>query len=134
MLTDVGERQRRHAEVEPIAKRVEEVRRLRFEQIPEPEVVTPEQTRDYVYVGDVVRANLAAAESHATGAFNIAQRPAVAAALPQDIAQLTTVQYRSPGSLEEGGVMVVGAAASGVQIADEIHLSCRSIANEAGWR
>jgi UDP-glucose 4-epimerase len=30
-----------------------------------------EQTRDYVYVGDVVRANLAAADSHATGAFNI---------------------------------------------------------------
>jgi UDP-glucose 4-epimerase len=32
---------------------------------------TGEQTRDYVYVADVVRANLAAAESHATGAFNI---------------------------------------------------------------
>ena len=30
-----------------------------------------EQTRDYVYVGDVVRANLAAADSHANGAFNI---------------------------------------------------------------
>ena len=30
-----------------------------------------EQTRDYVYVGDVVRANLAAAESHANGAFNV---------------------------------------------------------------
>src|SRR4051795_3404573 len=30
-----------------------------------------EQTRDYVYVGDVVAANLAAAESDATGAFNI---------------------------------------------------------------
>jgi UDP-glucose 4-epimerase len=30
-----------------------------------------EQTRDYVYVGDVVRANLAAAGSHATGAFNV---------------------------------------------------------------
>ena len=30
-----------------------------------------EQTRDYVYVGDVVRANLAAAESHATGSFNV---------------------------------------------------------------
>jgi UDP-glucose 4-epimerase len=29
------------------------------------------QTRDYVYVGDVVAANLAAAESDATGAFNI---------------------------------------------------------------
>jgi UDP-glucose 4-epimerase len=32
---------------------------------------TGEQTRDYVYVGDVVRANLAAAGSHATGAFNV---------------------------------------------------------------
>jgi UDP-glucose 4-epimerase len=30
-----------------------------------------EQTRDYVYVGDVVRANLAAAETHTTGAFNV---------------------------------------------------------------
>jgi UDP-glucose 4-epimerase len=29
------------------------------------------QTRDYVYVGDVVAANLAAAESEATGAFNV---------------------------------------------------------------
>jgi UDP-glucose 4-epimerase len=29
------------------------------------------QTRDYVYVGDVVEANLLAAESHADGAFNI---------------------------------------------------------------
>jgi UDP-glucose 4-epimerase len=29
------------------------------------------QTRDYVYVGDVVSANLSAAESDATGAFNI---------------------------------------------------------------
>ena len=29
------------------------------------------QTRDYVYVGDVVAANLAAADSEATGAFNI---------------------------------------------------------------
>jgi UDP-glucose 4-epimerase len=29
------------------------------------------QTRDYVYVGDVVEANLAAAESDASGAFNI---------------------------------------------------------------
>jgi UDP-glucose 4-epimerase len=32
---------------------------------------TGEQTRDYVYVADVVRANLAAADSHANGAFNV---------------------------------------------------------------
>src|SRR5688572_29149000 len=43
----------------------------------------------------------------ATGAFNIAQRPAVAQALPPGIAQLTPVQYRDPGTLGEGGVMVV---------------------------
>ena len=32
---------------------------------------TGKQTRDYIYVGDVVAANLAAAESDATGGFNI---------------------------------------------------------------
>ncbi len=68
----------------------------------------------------------------ATGAFNIAQLPAVAEALPPGIAQLTTVQYRSPGSLEEGGVMVVGAAASGVQIADEIQRSGRPVTLAVG--
>jgi putative flavoprotein involved in K+ transport len=68
----------------------------------------------------------------ATGAFNIAQRPAVAAALPRDTDQLTTVQYRSPASLEKGGVMVVGAAASGVQIADEIHRSGRPVTLAVG--
>jgi len=33
---------------------------------------TGEQTRDYVFVGDVVRANLAALEREVTGAFNVA--------------------------------------------------------------
>jgi putative flavoprotein involved in K+ transport len=68
----------------------------------------------------------------ATGAFNIAQLPALAAELPGGIAQLTTVQYRSPGSLEKGGVMVVGAAASGVQIADEIQRSGRPVTLAVG--
>jgi putative flavoprotein involved in K+ transport len=68
----------------------------------------------------------------ATGAFNIPQRPAVADAVPPGIAQLTTVQYRSPGSLEQGGVMVVGAAASGVQIADEIQRSGRPVTLAVG--
>jgi putative flavoprotein involved in K+ transport len=68
----------------------------------------------------------------ATGAFNIAQPPALAAALPPGIAQLTTVQYRGPASLQEGGVMVVGAAASGVQIADEIQRSGRPVTLAVG--
>ncbi len=68
----------------------------------------------------------------ATGAFNIAQRPAVAQALPPGIAQLTPVQYRDPGTLAEGGVMVVGAAATGVQIADEIQRSGRPVTLAVG--
>jgi putative flavoprotein involved in K+ transport len=68
----------------------------------------------------------------ATGAFNIAQLPKVAETVPSGIAQLTTVQYRNPQSLEPGGVMVVGAAASGAQIADEIHRSGRPVTLAVG--
>jgi putative flavoprotein involved in K+ transport len=52
--------------------------------------------------------------------------------VPSGIAQLTTAQYRNPESLEPGGVMVVGAAASGAQIADEIHRSGRPVTVAVG--
>ena len=68
----------------------------------------------------------------ATGAFNIAQVPKVAAEIPSGIAQLTTAQYRNPQSLEPGGVMVVGAAASGAQIADEVQRSGRPVTLAVG--
>jgi len=68
----------------------------------------------------------------ASGAFNIAQVPKLAAEIPPDIAQLTTSQYRNPASLDAGGVMVVGAAASGAQIADEIHRSGRPVTLAVG--
>jgi len=68
----------------------------------------------------------------ATGAFNIAQVPKLAEAVPSGIAQLTTAQYRNAGSLEPGGVMVVGAAASGAQIADEIQRSGRPVTVAVG--
>ena len=68
----------------------------------------------------------------ATGAFNIAQVPKLAETVPSGIAQLTTAQYRNPESLEPGGVMVVGAAASGAQIADEIHRSGRPVTLAVG--
>jgi putative flavoprotein involved in K+ transport len=68
----------------------------------------------------------------ATGAFNVAQVPRLSEEIPSGIAQLTTAQYRNPGSLEPGGVMVVGAAASGAQIADEIHRSGRPVTLAVG--
>ncbi len=63
----------------------------------------------------------------ATGACNIPQIPAVAEAVPPAIATLTPMQYRNPGQLEGGGVLVVGASATGTQIADEIHRSGRPV-------
>jgi putative flavoprotein involved in K+ transport len=68
----------------------------------------------------------------ATGAFNIAQVPKLSEEIPSGIAQLTTARYRNPASLEPGGVMVVGAAASGAQIADEIHRSGRPVTLAVG--
>ena len=68
----------------------------------------------------------------ATGAFNVAQVPKLSEEIPPSIAQLTTAQYRNPESLEPGGVMVVGAAASGAQLADEIHRSGRPVTLAVG--
>jgi cation diffusion facilitator CzcD-associated flavoprotein CzcO len=68
----------------------------------------------------------------ATGAFNIAQVPKLSEEIPSGIAQLTTAQYRNPESLDPGGVMVVGAAASGAQIAGEIQRSGRPVTLAVG--
>ncbi|MGQ0577782.1 MAG: NAD(P)-binding domain-containing protein [Betaproteobacteria bacterium] len=68
----------------------------------------------------------------ATGACNIAQVPAVAGAVPSAIATLTPMQYRNPAQLDEGGVIVVGASASGVQIAEEIQRSGRPVTMAVG--
>jgi putative flavoprotein involved in K+ transport len=68
----------------------------------------------------------------ATGACNIADLPALAAALPPAIATLTAMQYRNPAQLPDGGVLVVGASASGTQIADEIHRSGRPVTLSVG--
>jgi putative flavoprotein involved in K+ transport len=68
----------------------------------------------------------------ATGACNIASVPAFAEAMQPKVATLTSMAYRHPGQLEEGGVLVVGASASGIQIADEIHRSGRPVTLSVG--
>jgi putative flavoprotein involved in K+ transport len=68
----------------------------------------------------------------ATGACNIPQVPAIAAAVPATIDTLTPVQYRNPGQISNGGVLVVGASATGIQIADEIHRSGRPVTLAVG--
>jgi putative flavoprotein involved in K+ transport len=68
----------------------------------------------------------------ATGACNIPVVPTVAGLVPPAIQTLTPLQYRNPHQLEEGGVLVVGASASGVQIADEIQRSGRPVTLAVG--
>ena len=68
----------------------------------------------------------------ATGGFNVAQVPKLAEALPPRIAQLTPAQYRGPQDLQPGGVLVVGAAATGAQLADEIQRSGRPVTLAVG--
>ncbi|HEX7812978.1 MAG TPA: NAD(P)-binding domain-containing protein [Burkholderiales bacterium] len=68
----------------------------------------------------------------ATGACNLPVVPAAAASLPPEIASLTPLQYRNPRQIEEGGVLVVGASASGIQIADEIRRSGRAVTLAVG--
>ena len=63
----------------------------------------------------------------ASGAFNKPLVPAVDAGLPAALTRLTAHQYRNPQALAEGGVLVVGASATGVQIADEIPRSGRAV-------
>jgi len=68
----------------------------------------------------------------ASGACNVPSVPAVASDLPPSIASLTPFQYRNPRQLEPGGVLVVGASATGVQLADEIQRSGRPVLLAAG--
>lgn len=55
----------------------------------------------------------------ATGPF---QRPVMPAIVPESagIMQIHSADYRNPGQLPEGAVLVVGAGASGAQIAEEL--------------
>jgi putative flavoprotein involved in K+ transport len=53
----------------------------------------------------------------ATGAHVRPRTPAFAAELDPEIRQLHTVDYRSPAQLKPGGVLVVGAANSGTDVA-----------------
>jgi putative flavoprotein involved in K+ transport len=68
----------------------------------------------------------------ATGASSEPHLPSVSAEVPQRIHQLNALEYRSPGQLPHGGVLVVGASASGAQIADELARSGRHVTVAVG--
>ena len=68
----------------------------------------------------------------ASGACNLASIPSVSAGLPAKVTSLTPLQYRNPGLLPEGGVMIVGASASGIQLAREIQATGRRVVLSVG--
>lgn len=68
----------------------------------------------------------------ASGACNLPNVPALAGELPSTVASVTPHQYRNPSQLEDGGVLVVGASATGVQLAEEIQRSGRRVTLAVG--
>jgi putative flavoprotein involved in K+ transport len=68
----------------------------------------------------------------ANGAFGTPTVPRIAEALPSGVAQLTAHTYRHPQQLPDGGVLVVGASATGVQLAQEIQRSGRPVTLAVG--
>ena len=68
----------------------------------------------------------------ASGACNAPSVPPFVAAVPSSIRCVTPFDYRNPAELPDGGVLVVGASATGVQLADEIHRSGRPVTLSVG--
>jgi putative flavoprotein involved in K+ transport len=68
----------------------------------------------------------------ASGANGVANVPAMAGALPVGVRRMTAKSYRNPAQLDDGGVLVVGASATGVQLADEIARSGRAVTLAVG--
>jgi putative flavoprotein involved in K+ transport len=68
----------------------------------------------------------------ASGAFNRPAVPPLRAAVPASVEQLTPFDYHDPAKLPDGGVLVVGASATGVQLAAELRQSGRPVTLSVG--
>jgi putative flavoprotein involved in K+ transport len=68
----------------------------------------------------------------ATGYCERAFVPEAARRVPRHIRQIAAPDYKRPSDLPPGGVLVVGASASGVQIAEELQRSGRHVVLSAG--
>jgi putative flavoprotein involved in K+ transport len=68
----------------------------------------------------------------ASGAHGVANVPAMAALLPAGVRRMTAKTYKTPGQLDETGVLIVGASATGLQLADEIARSGRAVTLAVG--
>ncbi|MGH3785917.1 MAG: flavin-containing monooxygenase [Pseudonocardiaceae bacterium] len=87
--------------------------------------LVPERDRYALSVDDgVIRARTVVV---ATGHENVPRTPALARAFPDRVAQYHAADYRNPGELPDGGVLVVGSGQSGCQITEELLASGRHV-------
>ena len=63
----------------------------------------------------------------ATGPYQVPLIPRMAERLPESLVQLHSAEYRNPGQLPPGEVLVVGTGQSGCQIAEDLHLAGRRV-------
>src|SRR6266568_2806245 len=76
-------------------------------------------------VGDrAIRANSVVV---ASGSYQKAHRPAGADTLPSAVHQLLAEDYRNPGALPPGNVLIVGSGQTGCQLAEELHEAGRKV-------
>lgn len=68
----------------------------------------------------------------ATGHCDLPFVPATSQGLPPWVTQITPDRYRHPEQLPLAGVLVVGASATGIQLAEEIHRSGRPVTLAVG--
>lgn len=68
----------------------------------------------------------------ASGGFNRSRVPRVADDLPPGVDSVTAFDYKRPDQLRQGGVLVVGGSATGVQIADELQTSGHPVTLSVG--
>lgn len=62
-----------------------------------------------------------------TGGENVPRIPPSARAIPEWVGQYHAADYRNPGGLPEGTVLVVGSAQSGTQIAEDLRAAGRRV-------
>ncbi|MCB2136474.1 MAG: NAD(P)-binding domain-containing protein [Rhodobacteraceae bacterium] len=96
------------------------------------EVVSVNRAGDRFFVFTTRGAFSASAVVIATGACDQPAIPAWAEELPDDIRQVTATNYIGPDMLDEGGVLVVGASATGMQIARDLSASGRPVTISVG--
>lgn len=68
----------------------------------------------------------------ASGGSNVANVPVLSSGVPDSIVTETPMTYRSPEQLDDRAVLIVGASATGAQLADEIHRSGRDVTISVG--